>query len=119
MMLIGFVAASQVSFPVDVAAHDDLVVSGVEVVSGLKPGGGAFRVVLDALPAAVAERGLRIVVRVEVLDPFSNATVYPAVYDEWLPPALADASATFDLALPMSLIYFLAPISMTVDARAM
>ena len=119
MMLTGFVAASQASFPVDVATQDGLVVSAVGVVSGLKRGGDAFRVVLDALPAAVAERGLRIVVRAEVLDPFSNATVYPAVYDEWWPRVLADASATFDLPLPMSLTYFLAPISMTVDVTAM
>jgi hypothetical protein len=119
MMLTGFVAASQASFPVTVAAHDDLVVNAVRVVSGLKSGGDALRVVLDALPIPVLKRGLRIVVRAEVLDPFSNATTYPAVYDEWLSPALSGASTNFDLPLPMSLSYFLAPISMTVDVAAM
>lgn len=119
MMLIGSVVASEAAFPVDVAAFDGLAVRQVEVVSGRKPGGDAVRIVLAELPVAVLKRGLRVVVRAEVLDPFSNATVYPACYDEWGPTALVDMSSTFDVPLPMSLSYFLAPISMTVEATAM
>lgn len=119
MMLTGTVAASSAPFPVEVDAHDGIEVAQVEVTSGVKPGENAVRVTVRDLPRAVVERGIRIVVRAEVLDPFSNTTIYPGFYDEWTSTVLAERASSFDLALPMSLSYFLAPISMTINAAAM
>lgn len=120
MMLSGSVAASQASFPVHVSASDGIVLVHVEIVSGAaRPNRDALRVTVRELPASVLERGLRIVARGEVLDPFSNASVYPAFYDEWPSTELTGRPVFFDLALPMSLTYFLAPISMEVIVAAM
>ena len=119
MMLMGSVVASNAAFPVNVAASNGLTIRRVAIVSGASPSGNAIRVVLDELPVTVRESGLRVVVRATVLDPLSNSTVYPACYDEWGPATLRGASSTFDIPLPMSISYFLAPISMTVEASAL
>jgi hypothetical protein len=55
---------------------------------------------------------------VEVRDPISGREIFPAAFDEWTYPSLAEIPAHIDLRLPMSASYFKAPSAMRIGIVA-